>query len=282
MSDALRRAAESVEMADALLITAGAGMGVDSGLPDFRGDEGFWRAYPPFAELGLRFVELADPRWFDEGPELAWGFYGHRYNLYVSTQPHEGFAILRRWGDRARHGAFVFTSNVDGHFQEAGFSPERVVEVHGTIHHLQCLKGCGHGVFPAAPRVPAGVDVDEATMRARPPLPSCPGCGSLARPNVLMFGDWGWEPSRTTEQEKRLRAWLREVGHDRVAIIELGAGTAVPTVRRFSEGAASSRGARLIRVNVREPEVPPGQVGLAMGALAALRGIDAALGELGP
>ena len=47
-----------------LLVTAGAGMGVDSGLPDFRGTEGFWRSYPPLAELGLRFEEVANPAWF--------------------------------------------------------------------------------------------------------------------------------------------------------------------------------------------------------------------------
>jgi len=64
---------------------AGAGMGVDSGLPDFRGDEGFWKAYPPMAKLGIRFSSMANPRWFESDPELAWGFYGHRLNLYRAT-----------------------------------------------------------------------------------------------------------------------------------------------------------------------------------------------------
>jgi len=72
-------------------------MGVDSGLPDFRGDQGFWKAYPPYAKLGLSFVELANPRWFATDPELAWGFYGHRRGLYRRTVPHEGFARLLRW-----------------------------------------------------------------------------------------------------------------------------------------------------------------------------------------
>ena len=88
MDELLDRAAQAVATADALLITAGAGMGVDSGLPDFRGDEGFWRAYPPFKRLGLSFVDLANPRWFEDDPELAWGFYGHRLNLYRATTPH--------------------------------------------------------------------------------------------------------------------------------------------------------------------------------------------------
>ena len=52
--------------AKSLLIGAGAGMGVDSGLPDFRGSEGFWKAYPPLAKLGIRFEEMANPRWFLE------------------------------------------------------------------------------------------------------------------------------------------------------------------------------------------------------------------------
>ena len=80
--------------AEAILITAGAGIGVDSGLPDFRGDEGFWKAYPPIAKLGIGFSSMANPVWFDKDPFFAWGFYGHRLNLYRNTIPHEGFKLL--------------------------------------------------------------------------------------------------------------------------------------------------------------------------------------------
>jgi NAD-dependent SIR2 family protein deacetylase len=124
----LTAAAAALKSADALLIGAGAGMGVDSGLPDFRGPEGFWEAYPPYRKLGLNFVDLANPEWFDQDPALAWGFYGHRRNLYRQTAPHAGFQILRKWAERMRIGYFIFTSNVDGHFQKAGFPVERVME----------------------------------------------------------------------------------------------------------------------------------------------------------
>ena len=60
----LSDASAAIRAAEALLITAGAGMGVDSGLPDFRGREGFWQAYPAAARLGLSFAELANPDWF--------------------------------------------------------------------------------------------------------------------------------------------------------------------------------------------------------------------------
>ena len=90
MSQHIEEAARAITEADALFIGAGAGMGVDSGLPDFRGDEGFWNAYPPFRELNLSVVELANPSWFARDPELAWGFYGHRLHLYRDTDPHAG------------------------------------------------------------------------------------------------------------------------------------------------------------------------------------------------
>src|SRR4051794_6567144 len=91
---------------------------VRSGLPDFRGNEGFWKAYPPYKHLGLSFVEMANPRWFATDPAMAWGFYGHRMNLYRATTPHEGFGILLRWAERLEHNVAVYTSNVDGAFQK--------------------------------------------------------------------------------------------------------------------------------------------------------------------
>lgn len=267
---ALDRAAEVIAEADALLITAGAGIGVDSGLPDFRGNEGFWRAYPPLERLGISFVDMANPIWFRRDPELAWGFYGHRLELYRSTDPHHGFHILRQWALSRPHGHFVFTSNVDGQFQKAGFDRRRIVECHGSIHHLQCLAHCGE-ITPADTAV---VTVEPETFRASPPLPSCPNCGALARPNVLMFGDFGWLPQRTAEQERRFSDWISALGDGRLAVVEIGAGTAVPTVRMTSEQLAGRPGATLIRINLREPQVPRDHIGIPLGGLEALAEID--------
>src|SRR5713226_8560430 len=205
--DNITKAAEAIRGAQSLLIGAGAGMGVDSGLPDFRGNQGFWKAYPPYQKLGLDFVSLANPRWFRDDPSLAWGFYGHRLNLYRKTEPHAGFQVLRRWAESMTHGPFVFTSNVDGHFQRAGFSTNQVMEVHGAINLMQCSRKCGDP-FPADG---LAILIDEGTMRAQEPLPACPRCGALARPNILMFNDWVWDSSETAKQESRLYTWLQEV-----------------------------------------------------------------------
>jgi NAD-dependent SIR2 family protein deacetylase len=254
-------------------------MGVDSGLPDFRGPQGFWRAYPPYQKLGLNFIDLANPRWFHDDPALAWGFYGHRFELYRRTTPHLGFDVLKKWAARMPRGAFVFTSNVDGHFQRAGFHELSIVECHGSINWLQCTMACGNPPWPVDVSVRFLVDVDEESMRASTPYPACPACGALVRPNILMFGDMDWDSSRTLDQENRLQRWIWDRKDARMAIIECGAGMAVPTVRYFAEETAQGHDTILIRVNLHEPHAPAGHLELALGAREALEAIDKAMSK---
>jgi NAD-dependent SIR2 family protein deacetylase len=273
-AEAAARAAEAVRTAGALVVTAGAGMGVDSGLPDFRGDEGFWNAYPPYRRLGLSFVDAANPEHFEGDPAFGWGFYGHRLNLYRATVPHPGFALLRGWAARFGLPLFAVTSNVDGQFQKAGFPADAVVEVHGSIHHLQCTTPCSDDVWENEEEV----EVDEETMRASR-VPRCPRCGGVSRPNILMFGDYAWVPHRTHAQRFAFETWRAEqrAARRRLAVLELGAGTAIPTIRLTSEG-LGAQGARVVRINPREAQIASPHVSIAAGALEGLRALDAALG----
>lgn len=273
---AIDRAAALLRDADGLVITAGAGLGVDSGLPDFRGTQGFWRAYPALAEARVRFEAIASADAFRAQPRRAWAFYGHRLALYRRTRPHDGFAVLRRWAERLPNGCTVFTSNVDGQFQQAGVDPAVIHECHGSIHALQCLVPCGEHLWSADRFEP---DVDEDAFQLRGELPRCPRCQGLARPNVLMFGDGEWIESRAAEQEARQRAWLARVR--RPVVVELGAGTAIPSVRWFGESVCRATGASLVRINPRESAVAgPGDVALPLGSREALAAIDAGLERL--
>lgn len=274
-SDVLSKAASAIQDAHALLFTAGAGFGVDSGLPDFRGDTGFWKAYPPFAKRRLSFIDLANPRWFFQDPATAWGFYGHRLNLYRQTIPHEGFSILWAWGQKKPGGYFVYTSNVDGQFQRAGFDPDLCCECHGSIRHFQCTAPCSKALWDAPPEA---INVDETTILAREPLPKCPSCGSLARPNILMFGDEGWLEERSLAQERRYLSWLQNLGGKPLAIIEAGAGTHIPSIRSLGERVLREKpNVTLIRLNPRESEGPEGTISIPLGAKEALLAIQARL-----
>lgn len=269
----LEEAAALIADADSLIIAAGAGMGIDSGLPDFRGNEGFWKAYPALKQSGLDFRRIASPSAFRASPARAWGFYGHRLKLYRETVPHPGFAILKRWGDRMTNGYSIFTSNVDGQFQKAGFDEARIHECHGSIHHLQCMTPCTDAIWSAEAFSP---EVDSTICQLQNAPPACPHCGGLARPNILMFGDGEWLDQRSERQSRRQEAWLAKVR--RPVVIEIGAGSAIPSVRYFSDHALQNRHGRLIRINPREYAVPTSRdVGLACGALTALEAIGGLL-----
>lgn len=266
-TEKIQQAAQAIHEANGLLITAGAGMGVDSGLPDFRGSEGFWNAYPALGKLNIEFQSIACPQAFLEDPTLAWGFYGHRLNLYRKTVPHDGFRILREIAEKLPSRAFVATSNVDGHFQKAGFSEQRIYEVHGSIHRMRCMDdNCA--TWSAQPFTPK---VDEEHCRLISELPRCQTCDSIARPNILMFADWGWNDGLAECQQMRLNAWL--AGVSKLVMIEIGAGKNIPTIRNIG----GRQDGWMIRINPQHYDLNPGKKGvsLVMGGLEALRLIEA-------
>ena len=228
---------------------------------------------------------MSNPRSFAKDPRFGWGFFGHRYQLYSAAVPHEGYAILRRWGAAARLGCFTFTSNVDGAFLKAGFDDQAVVECHGSIHFLQAFDPhLSQDIWPAAPQLDRLV-VDKATFLAdEATLPYFPApstsAPALARPNILMFGDGGWISDRTDAQEARMESFLETLPRSaRVVVIEVGAGLAIPTVRHYSEGILDAfPNAQLLRINPEEPQGPARTISVPEGGLAALSALDAAIG----
>ncbi|HDR0612607.1 SIR2 family NAD-dependent protein deacylase [Pasteurella multocida] len=274
MKTDLQIAADYIKQADGILITAGAGMSVDSGLPDFRSVGGFWNAYPPLASLNLDFQTFATPLSFDLYPQLMYWFWGHRLHQYRRATPHQGYQILQRWAAQKARGYFVFTSNVDGHFQKAGFDEGRVYEVHGTIERMQCIKNCRDISWSARHFHP---EVDEENHRIISDIPRCPDCDAQVRQNVLMFDDWCYSDTYQEIKRLKLETWLKTV--DNLVVIELGAGKTVPTVRRFGERIAKMKKGSFIRINPQESGVicKTKFLGLKMTALDALLALDEVL-----
>lgn len=132
-------AAAAIRMADALLITTGAGMGVDSGLGTFRGvAAGVW---PPLKAMQLDFSKMSRPHWFEMDPRLAWAFWKYRYEAYTKSTPHQGYKIASQWGSSKKLGFFSVTSNIDGHWERTqGVAEARVYEVHGTVKYMHRLE----------------------------------------------------------------------------------------------------------------------------------------------
>jgi NAD-dependent SIR2 family protein deacetylase len=170
---------------------------------------------------------------------------------------------------KTKRNYFVFTSNVDGQFQKAGFDDDLINEVHGSIHHLQCSKNCTSRIWSAGK---LEIDVNENTLDVIGDLPKCPFCGSVARPNILMFDDYAWNPSRRRMQESRLESWfqINATSNNKIVVLEIGAGNEVPTVRMKSIKVSSACNAKHIRINPMEQDIHHCDIAIASGAKDAI------------
>jgi NAD-dependent SIR2 family protein deacetylase len=239
-------------------------MGVDSGLPDFRGTEGFWRAYPALGTAEIRFEESLRRRVFgaiqrSHGPStgIGWICIAALNRTVASTSCVLGGKDALR---RVRiHEQRRWT------FPEGG-TEDRVAECHGSIHWLQCVDECSRRTWPADDVVPV---LDERNFRLSSPVPICPSCGAVARPNILMFNDSHWVEDRTNQQIRHLETWIEQC--QKLVAVEVGAGRAITTVRRFGEHYAD----RLICINPRDFKISEDRgVEIAGAALNPLERIE--------
>ena len=271
--DSILAAKNAWQEAEAILVGAGAGMGVDSGLPDFRGKSGFWKAYPPLAKMGIEFEEMANPYWFTQNPRLLGDFTATGLIFIKRLSPIVVSIFYSTSLKKRNIPMFVFTSNVDSHFQKTGFEENQIMECHGSLMHFQCIEECGQPIWPISPDLLLQINPDN--LLAKEPLPSCPQCGSLARPNILMFSDFAWNSTRTYGQRQRFEKWIEKFKNKNLLIIELGAGTNIPTVRLTCEEVYQSAGNHFIRVNPGESECGlKNTLSLPMGAKDAIKAIS--------
>ena len=147
-----------------IAILTGAGISAESGIPTFRDSaEGMWSNFNP--------EEVASRSGFRRDPEMVWNWYRTRHYAMQAAEPNDGHRSLA-WLVEHHPSASLITQNIDGLHQRAG--AEHVIELHGNIGRVKCFDA-GH---PLA---------DETVDEERPP--NCPICGSLARPDVVWFGE---------------------------------------------------------------------------------------------
>jgi NAD-dependent deacetylase len=154
-----------------ITVLTGAGISTDSGIPDYRGPNGLWTRDPDAEKLVTLGYYLADP----EIRRRSWLM---RQALHdADPQPNAGHAALVDLERQGRLRALI-TQNIDGLHQAAGSTPDRVLEIHGTVHEVVCV-GCGDrtAMSAALARVTAGE-----------PDPPCLVCGDVLKSATVYFG----------------------------------------------------------------------------------------------
>lgn len=254
---------EWLVQSEAIVINAGAGMGVDSGLPDFRGINGRWGILEK--EQNIEIFELLKPELFEKSPQTAWLMYAKRMLEYEKAIIHEGFKILLNWISRFQLDEFILTSNVDEHFQKAGFNKEKIRELHGSIFNLQCSLPCSTAIW----RQRTDAQILLKTIE-KGEFPVCPKCGNTARPNIYMFRDGKYIALPSTKQEKKFKKFLLTHQHHQILVFEIGSGPHVQSIRNKTRFLISNFNSRLVRINPEHSRTRAPHIGLSKGALQSL------------
>ena len=216
----------------------GAGISAESGIPTFRGSEGFWvvgsRNYMP--------QEMATHEMFQRAPDEVWRWYLFRFGICRHAAPNRGHEALVALDHALGERFHLVTQNIDGLHLRAGATPERTSCIHGDSAWVRCAEGCFAGKI-AMPDMGNRINGEPLTAEDRKKL-SCPRCGAWLRPHVLWFDEY------YDEDNYRMDTALRAAGS---ADLLLVVGTSGATNLPMQIGQlVFRRGAAMVDVNPEE------------------------------
>src|SRR5438034_5386213 len=152
-----------------VFIITGAGVSAESGIPTFRGKDGYWRNLDP--------AKLATPEAFAKDPELVWRWYRERRQRIRNAQPNPAHKAIAKLAQHAQEFLLV-TQNVDDLHARAGSPKEKMVQIHGDIFVTRCSR-CDFS------RDELEQEYEQEQARRDANLPRCPRCEGLMRPGVV-------------------------------------------------------------------------------------------------
>jgi len=230
-----RRAAREIKDRGRVVALTGAGISVDSGIPDFRDPGGLWERFDP--------MECAHIDAFHQSPEKTWALLRELQGIVDRADPNPGHFGLSRLEDLGFL-TTVITQNVDGLHQRAG--NRDVIEYHGNGRSLVCL------------RCDRTYSRDAVTLDEGRGMPLC-ACGFVLKPDVVLFGE-----AIPRQPQFRAQVAARQCG----VMLVVGTSAMVYPASQIPEVAKNS-GALIIEVNVRPTPLTAGVTDIFLEGTAA-------------
>lgn len=236
-----------------LLVLTGAGISAESGVPTFRGAEGYWtvgsRNYHP--------QELATQTAFRRMPRDVWHWYLYRRAVCRAASPNAAHLALAEAARRLGERLVLVTQNVDGLHLRAGSPAASTLQIHGNIDFLRCADDCSTELVPLSDDLVLA-DRDAALTDAIYERLRCPRCGAPGRPHVLWFDEYYDEPLFRAES-------AMAAAHEAAALVVVGTAGATNLPRQIA--ALVARRARPI-VDIDLSDNPFGELATSSGGHA--------------
>ncbi len=167
-----------------IVVLTGSGISAESGIPTFRGKDGFWHVgsteYLP--------QQIATHQMFTEMPDEVWKWYLYRRGGCRKARPNNGHLALTEIERLFPNRFTLITQNIDGLHLKAGTSRKNLYEVHGNVFLMRCDRECSQAVYPIPEVVSDKAKGEDLTDSDRQLL-RCPKCGGPTRPHVLWFDE---------------------------------------------------------------------------------------------
>ena len=185
LPDDLRARIDNLKREDgSLVVLTGAGISAESGIPTFRGKDGYWtvgaREYHP--------QEMATHAMFRRQRDEVWSWYLYRRTVCRGAEPNAGHLAVVQMEELLGDRFLLITQNVDGLHLRAGNSLERTYQIHGNIDTYRCAAECSPELYPIPEDLPPKGKGEALTAAEREAL-ACPRCGGTGRPHVLWFDE---------------------------------------------------------------------------------------------
>ncbi|HUH02165.1 MAG TPA: Sir2 family NAD-dependent protein deacetylase [Kofleriaceae bacterium] len=220
-----------------IVALTGAGISAESGIPTFRGKEGYWAVgstvYHP--------QELATSRAFRRTPDIVWQWYLYRRTVCRAAGPNPAHRAIVSLEQRAGDGFRLLTQNVDGLHLRAGNTLPRTYQIHGNIDYMRCVRACTAKQHPV-PDAVGDIAREDPFTEAHRSLLVCPECAAPTRPHVLWFDEY------YDEDNYRFQSSLAAAANAAVLIIV--GSTAQTNLPVQVAQAAARAGATIIDINI--------------------------------
>lgn len=169
-----------------VVFLTGAGISAESGVPTFRGAEGYWTV----GSVNYHPQDMATHSSFSKMPDEVWAWYLYRRSICLEAQPNAAHSALVLAEQRLKDRFLLITQNVDGLHLRAGNSHQRTYQIHGNLNYRRCVSECGYGAIPLPDELDTPWSKERRLNKKEYNFLNCPFCGSLTRPHVLWFDEY--------------------------------------------------------------------------------------------